>query len=107
MIAGRGAATSYIALTIQAMSRHFINLRDAIIAQIHASRHQFLAEGSLRNQPTLSQNEVMDQNTRQAKDSLHRLGMIQVHQVWRPLRGLPENSVALLRAWLFEHFLHP
>ncbi|KAH7661271.1 Transcription factor MEIS1 and related HOX domain proteins protein [Dioscorea alata] len=107
MIAGRGAATSYIALTIQAMSRHFINLRDAIIGQIHASRHQFLAEGSLRNQPTLSQDEVMDQNTRQAKDSLHRLGMIQVRQVWRPLRGLPENSVALLRAWLFEHFLHP
>ncbi|KAJ0982383.1 hypothetical protein J5N97_010638 [Dioscorea zingiberensis] len=107
MIAGSGTATSYIALTIQAMSRHFFNLRDTIIAQIHASRQQFLAEGSPRNHPALSQHEVLDQNTRQTKDTLHRLGMIQVRQVWRPLRGLPENSVAILRAWLFEHFLHP
>ncbi|KAG0472663.1 hypothetical protein HPP92_014520 [Vanilla planifolia] len=26
---------------------------------------------------------------------------------WRPQRGLPERSVSILRAWLFEHFLHP
>ncbi|KAI4338687.1 hypothetical protein MLD38_023713 [Melastoma candidum] len=26
---------------------------------------------------------------------------------WRPQRGLPERSVSVLRAWLFEHFLHP
>ncbi|URD73066.1 Homeobox domain containing protein [Musa troglodytarum] len=26
---------------------------------------------------------------------------------WRPQRGLPESSVSILRAWLFEHFLHP
>ncbi|KAI3930517.1 hypothetical protein MKX01_036963 [Papaver californicum] len=25
---------------------------------------------------------------------------------WRPQRGLPESSVSVLRAWLFEHFLH-
>ena len=28
-------------------------------------------------------------------------------QSWRPQRGLPERAVAVLRAWLFEHFLHP
>ncbi|OMO89193.1 hypothetical protein COLO4_19861 [Corchorus olitorius] len=28
-------------------------------------------------------------------------------QAWRPIRGLLENSVAILRSWLFEHFLHP
>ncbi|MBA0794842.1 hypothetical protein Gohar_019127, partial [Gossypium harknessii] len=28
-------------------------------------------------------------------------------QGWRPQRGLPERAVAILRAWLFEHFLHP
>ncbi|MFQ6669249.1 hypothetical protein Gotur_034574 [Gossypium turneri] len=27
--------------------------------------------------------------------------------VWRPQRGLPERAVTVLRAWLFEHFLHP
>ncbi|KAG5043962.1 hypothetical protein JHK87_007877 [Glycine soja] len=29
------------------------------------------------------------------------------HNAWRPQRGLPERSVSVLRAWLFEHFLHP
>ncbi|CAN6278019.1 unnamed protein product [Urochloa humidicola] len=28
-------------------------------------------------------------------------------QCWRPQRGLPEKSVAVLKAWLFENFLHP
>lgn len=32
--------------------------------------------------------------------------MIQ-HNAWRPQRGLPERAVSVLRAWLFEHFLHP
>ncbi|XP_031126623.1 BEL1-like homeodomain protein 7 [Ipomoea triloba] len=32
--------------------------------------------------------------------------MMQPH-AWRPQRGLPESSVSILRAWLFEHFLHP
>ncbi|XP_042492513.1 homeobox protein ATH1-like [Macadamia integrifolia] len=29
------------------------------------------------------------------------------HQTWRPQRGLPEKSVSVLRAWMFENFLHP
>ncbi|CAK9180002.1 unnamed protein product [Ilex paraguariensis] len=29
------------------------------------------------------------------------------HQLWRPQRGLPERSVSVLRAWMFENFLHP
>lgn len=28
-------------------------------------------------------------------------------QVWRPQRGLPERSVSVLRAWMFQNFLHP
>jgi hypothetical protein len=28
-------------------------------------------------------------------------------QCWRPQRGLPEKSVAVLKAWMFENFLHP
>ncbi|KAL3633522.1 hypothetical protein CASFOL_022284 [Castilleja foliolosa] len=27
--------------------------------------------------------------------------------LWRPQRGLPENSVSVLRAWMFQNFLHP
>ena len=29
------------------------------------------------------------------------------HQDWRPQRGLPEKSVSVLKAWMFENFLHP
>ncbi|WOH09628.1 hypothetical protein DCAR_0729086 [Daucus carota subsp. sativus] len=32
--------------------------------------------------------------------------MIQ-HNAWRPQRQLPKRSVSVLRAWLFEQFLHP
>uniref|UniRef100_A0A7C8ZYL6 Homeobox domain-containing protein n=2 Tax=Opuntia streptacantha TaxID=393608 RepID=A0A7C8ZYL6_OPUST len=28
-------------------------------------------------------------------------------QLWRPQRGLPERSVSVLRAWMFDNFLHP
>ncbi|PPD74859.1 hypothetical protein GOBAR_DD28219 [Gossypium barbadense] len=38
--------------------------------------------------------------------ALQQFGMMQQH-AWRPQRGLPESSVSILRAWLFEHFLHP
>ncbi|KAL6888938.1 hypothetical protein ACP4OV_009964 [Aristida adscensionis] len=31
----------------------------------------------------------------------------QEQQCWRPRRGLPEDSVAVLKAWMFEHFLKP
>ncbi|XP_024465626.2 BEL1-like homeodomain protein 9 isoform X3 [Populus trichocarpa] len=29
------------------------------------------------------------------------------HSVWRSHRGLPDHAVAVLKTWLFEHFLHP
>ncbi|XP_057979085.1 BEL1-like homeodomain protein 9 [Malania oleifera] len=29
------------------------------------------------------------------------------HPIWRSQRGLPDHAVAVLRTWLFEHFLHP
>lgn len=29
------------------------------------------------------------------------------NQLWRPQRGLPERSVSVLRAWMFQNFLHP
>jgi len=47
----------------------------------------------------------VDQQIRQQR-ALQQLGMLQQH-AWRPQRGLPERAVSVLRAWLFEHFLHP
>jgi Associated with HOX len=28
-------------------------------------------------------------------------------QIWRPQRGLPEKSVSVLKAWMFQNFLRP
>ncbi|XP_047324924.1 BEL1-like homeodomain protein 11 [Impatiens glandulifera] len=93
MVAGIGAGKSYTALALQAMSRHFCSLKEAITSQIMETRRK---EG-LR--------------TFQEKENrlcLQQLGMMQSHrQAWRPIRGLPEVSVSILRCWLFEHFLHP
>lgn len=29
------------------------------------------------------------------------------NQLWRPQRGLPERSVSVLKAWMYQNFLHP
>lgn len=109
MIAGLGAAKCYTALALQAMSRHFCSLRDAIMSQINAEKRKLFQDVPKINSG-LSQLSLFerDNNNRQNRMSLQQLGVIQnQRQVWRPIRGLPETSVAILRAWLFEHFLHP
>ncbi|XP_058086330.1 BEL1-like homeodomain protein 11 isoform X1 [Magnolia sinica] len=106
LVAGLGAAKSYTALTLQAMSRHFRSLRGAIITQIRAAR-RCLSKELPRIHGGLSKLSLLDQNARQKGGALQQMGMIQIQQAWRPLRGLPENAVVVLRAWLFEHFLHP
>ncbi|KAE8686559.1 SNF2 domain-containing protein / helicase domain-containing protein, putative isoform 1 [Hibiscus syriacus] len=46
----------------------------------------------------------VEKQLRQQK-SLQQLGLMQ--HAWRPQRGPLENSVSILHAWLFEHFLNP
>lgn len=107
MIAGLGAAKCYTALALQAMSRHFCSLRDAIVSQINVEKRKLFQDLPKINSG-LSQLSLFDRDNRQSRMSLQQLGMIQSQrQVWRPIRGLPETSVAILRSWLFEHFLHP
>lgn len=104
MVAGVGAAKSYTALALQAMSRHFCSLRDAIVSQINITKRKFIP----RISTGLSQLNLFDTENRRNRMSLQQLRMIQSQrQAWRPIRGLPETSVAILRSWLFEHFLHP
>lgn len=112
-VAGNGAATVYSALASRAMSRHFRCLRDGIVAQIKATKKAMgekdsststtLIPGSTRGEtPRL---RLLDQTLRQQK-AFQQKNMMETHP-WRPQRGLPERSVSVLRAWLFEHFLHP
>ena len=107
-VAGNGAATVYSALALRAMSRHFRCLKDGIMDQIQATRKAMgekdpVAPGTTRGEtPRL---KIIDQSLRQQR-AFQQISMMETHP-WRPQRGLPERSVSVLRAWLFEHFLHP
>ncbi|VFQ99181.1 unnamed protein product [Cuscuta campestris] len=100
-MAGVGAGNSYTALALQAMAKHFCNLREAILSQIKNTMGE------------VSSQAEMARDLRKGEDKSHemflqQLGIIQSsRQAWRPIRGLPETSVAILRTWLFEHFLNP
>lgn len=107
-VAGNGAAKVYSALASKAMSRHFRCLRDGIVSQIKVTKKamgekDISAPGATRGEtPRL---RLLDQTLRQQR-AFQQMTMMDSHP-WRPQRGLPERSVSILRAWLFEHFLHP
>lgn len=108
VIAGCGAAKPYTALALQTISRHFRCLRDGITGQIRETRKSLGEQDTSANSSKgigISRLRYVDQQLRQQR-ALQQLGMMQQH-TWRPQRGLPESSVSILRAWLFEHFLHP
>ncbi|KAK4794044.1 hypothetical protein SAY86_012038 [Trapa natans] len=107
-IAGPGSAKPYTALALQRISRHFRCLKDAINDQISATRKGLGEQDSSpgNNGIGIARLRYVDQQLRQQK-ALQQLGMMQQHAAWRPQRGLPQSSVSILRAWLFEHFLHP
>ncbi|KAK3128183.1 hypothetical protein QOZ80_6BG0458010 [Eleusine coracana subsp. coracana] len=119
-VAGAGAAEVYTSLARRAMSRHFRCLRDALVAQLRAVKKKAMGSSS----DSQSQREgssmmaaagatkgetprlrVLDQCLRQQRAFQQPAALD--NYPWRPQRGLPEQAVALLRAWLFEHFLHP
>ncbi|KAL6997929.1 hypothetical protein U1Q18_008053 [Sarracenia purpurea var. burkii] len=106
--AGIGSARTYTALALQTISKQFRCLKDAIMGQIRAASKSLGEEdGSFGGggKTEGSRLRFLDHQLRQQR-ALQQLGMIQPN-AWRPQRGLPERSVSVLRAWLFEHFLHP
>lgn len=104
--AGIGSAKTYTALALQTISKQFRCLKDAIIGQIRSASKTLGEEDvSLGGKIEGSRLKFVDNQLRQQR-ALQQLGMIQ-HNAWRPQRGLPERAVSVLRAWLFEHFLHP
>ncbi|KAM0038556.1 putative transcription factor Homeodomain-TALE-BEL family [Helianthus debilis subsp. tardiflorus] len=107
--AGIGSAKTYTSLALQTISKQFRCLKDAIMGQIKAASRSLGEEenvgGAGKSSGSGSRLKFVDNQLRQQR-ALQQLGMIQ-HNAWRPQRGLPERSVSVLRAWLFEHFLHP
>ncbi|KAL5218550.1 hypothetical protein ABZP36_019234 [Zizania latifolia] len=107
VVAGAGAAKPYTALALQTISRHFRSLRDAIGAQVQSARRSLGEKDTSAQGGGLSRLRYIDQQLRQQR-AMQQFGMMQQPQnAWRPQRGLPESAVTVLRAWLFEHFLHP
>ncbi|KAJ7944357.1 BEL1-like homeodomain protein [Quillaja saponaria] len=109
LVMGFGSAVPYTALAQKAMSRHFRCLKDAIAAQLKHSC-ELLGEKDGAGSSSLTKGEtprlkLLEQSLRQQR-AFHQMGMME-QEAWRPQRGLPERSVNILRAWLFEHFLHP
>ncbi|XP_038881772.1 BEL1-like homeodomain protein 2 [Benincasa hispida] len=109
LVMGFGAAAPYTTLTQKAMSRHFRCLKDAIAEQLKQS-YEALGEKGGNGGSGITKGEtprlkLLEQSLRQQR-AFHQMGMME-QEAWRPQRGLPERSVNILRAWLFEHFLHP
>ncbi|CAN1127076.1 BEL1-like homeodomain protein 10 [Linum perenne] len=111
MVAGNGAAKPYTALALQTISRRFRSLRDAIGGQVEVIRRKLgeQLEGAAANggQGGIPRLRYVEQQLRQQRAIHQQFGGGVMRHSWRPQRGLPENSVSVLRAWLFEHFLHP
>ena len=108
LVMGFGAAVPYTALAQKAMSRHFRCLKDAITAQIKTSCELLGEKDAGTSGVTKGETprlKLLEQSLRQQR-AFHQMGMME-QEAWRPQRGLPERSVNILRAWLFEHFLHP
>ncbi|CAK9184672.1 unnamed protein product [Ilex paraguariensis] len=105
---GFGSAKSYTALALQTISKQFRCLKDSITAQIKATTKSLGEEESLGGKVEVSRLKFVDHQLQQQQRSLQQLGMVQHNNsAWRPQRGLPQRAVSFLRAWLFEHFLHP
>ncbi|KAL6976473.1 hypothetical protein U1Q18_025261 [Sarracenia purpurea var. burkii] len=103
--AGIGSAMSYTVVALQTISKQFRCLKDVIMAQIKAAAKSLGDHDASGGKAEGSRLKFFDHQIRQQR-ALQQLGMIQ-HNAWRPQRGLPERAVSVLRAWLFEHFLHP
>lgn len=107
--AGYGAAKSYTSLALKTISKQFRCLKDSICGQIRATSKALGEDDNCLGVKVEGSSRLryVDHHLRQQR-ALQQLGMIQVQpNAWRPQRGLPERAVSILRAWLFEHFLHP
>ncbi|KAK5836678.1 BEL1-like homeodomain protein 9 [Gossypium arboreum] len=102
-VAGLGNAAPYANLALKAMSKHFRCLKNAITDQL-----QFINKPHGQTSPGKDEGPMFGNTERSLYNrAVHNAGFHEHQPVWRPQRGLPERAVTVLRAWLFEHFLHP
>uniref|UniRef100_A0A0A9C0D5 Homeobox domain-containing protein n=1 Tax=Arundo donax TaxID=35708 RepID=A0A0A9C0D5_ARUDO len=97
-VPGLSSATPYASLILKAVSRKFGCLRMVISRQIHYIS-KLLGEELLLLPGSISGDKVMTITVHNQK--------AQGPVVWKLHRGHSEHAVSVLRAWLFDHFIHP
>ncbi|CAA3014892.1 BEL1-like homeodomain 4 [Olea europaea subsp. europaea] len=115
-VAGLSATTPYISIGLKTVTRHFRCLKNVITDQIRSVSNALGEDLSSLTAGTSSSKgdtsglrlKFVDKSFFQKQKGGCYTGFIEPQQlVWRPQRGLPERAVSVLRAWLFDHFLHP
>uniref|UniRef100_J3M7T0 Homeobox domain-containing protein n=1 Tax=Oryza brachyantha TaxID=4533 RepID=J3M7T0_ORYBR len=103
-VAGLSNAAPFASMALRTMSKHFKYLKGMILNQLRNTSKGATKDG-------LSREDTANFGIMGGSVSLLRGNNVnsfsQPHNIWRPQRGLPERAVSVLRAWLFEHFLHP
>lgn len=107
-VAGLGNAAPYAHLAVKAMSKHFTCLKNSITDQLQFTNktHDQISPQKDNEMRRTGDNAELERGLYSLIPA-HNSGHAENHPVWRPQRGLPERAVTVLRAWLFEHFLHP
>uniref|UniRef100_A0A0A9HH68 Homeobox domain-containing protein n=1 Tax=Arundo donax TaxID=35708 RepID=A0A0A9HH68_ARUDO len=105
-VAGFSNAAPFAAMALRAMAKHFKCLKGMIQSQLRNTAKAAAAkEGLSKDIAMFGLAAGGGAAGFQRGSSVTAFG--QPHNIWRPQRGLPERAVSVLRAWLFEHFLHP
>lgn len=103
-VAGLSNAAPFANLALRAMSKHFRYLKNAITDQLQFTIKSY-------GQINYGKDEIPragnSDRSLYGQKPIQNIGFTEHQPVWRPQRGLPERAVTVLRAWLFEHFLHP
>ncbi|KDP44020.1 hypothetical protein JCGZ_05487 [Jatropha curcas] len=97
---------------MQMVASSFESVADQLRHVAKALGEDFLSPNtgasSTRGDTSTSRMRYIDQSFQRHKSGGANVAYFEPQQhVWRPQRGLPERSVTILRAWLFDHFLHP
>ncbi|CAN1173904.1 BEL1-like homeodomain protein 9 [Linum perenne] len=113
-VAGLGNAAPFISNAIRIVSVHFTSLKNALLHRIHTQ------SGCCRDHNEHQQSDSHNHNMKPSSSTRFNLNFflqsppppppqqrMPQHPVWRSQRVLPDRAVALLKSWLFEHFLHP
>ncbi|KAH9601999.1 hypothetical protein KSS87_014008 [Heliosperma pusillum] len=106
-VAGLANAAPFISFAVRAMFRHFHCLKNAILEQIRVTSK---GSGEVDSRRERDSGSCPEDNTPYDHKHGHSLGSgsnLLQHPVWRSQRGFPDKAVAVLRTWLFDHFLHP